>query len=43
MSMYAICKFCGKEADIRINFGDDKEAEREYHENYECFICKTTQ
>ena len=40
--MEAVCKFCGQPSGIRINF-ENEEDEREYHENYECFICKTTQ
>ena len=43
MSMEAICNVCGQEADYRFNFGDDWEAEREYHENYICRFCKERQ
>ena len=31
MSMTRLCKVCGQEEDIRINFGDEVDAERAFH------------
>ena len=41
MSMNRICRTCGQEEDIRINFGGDVEAEREFHsKDYFCMECR---
>ena len=31
MSIERTCRTCGELEDIRFNFGDDREAEREFH------------
>ena len=42
MSLERRCKACGELEPIRINFGDDWEAEMAFHkEEYECRYCKT--
>ncbi len=41
MSMERRCKLCGELEKIRFNFGDDREAERKFHETpYICNYCK---
>ena len=40
MSMNRICE-CGKQEDIRFNFGDNYEAEAEFHaQKFTCLECK---
>ena len=40
MSIEARCNICGELSGLRLNFGQDREAEQEYHENYLCIVCK---
>ena len=40
MSIERICRTCGEPEDIRYNFGNDLEAEREFHsKDYFCSSC----
>ena len=43
MSINRTCRTCGQEEPIRFNFGDDWEAEREFHsQDYFCEECKAS-
>ena len=39
MSIERFCHKCGYMEDIRVNFGDDYEAERIWHESFKCPKC----
>ena len=40
MSMERVCHICGKKEWFRLNFGDNHEAEREFHSEKGCLkIC----